>query len=239
MTGPGRWGDRRQQRIGLLGGSFNPAHAGHRHVAEIARRALRLDQVWLLVSPGNPLKPRAGMAPFVQRLAGAREIAESRPWLVATDLEARLGTRFTVDTLAALHRLFPRAQFVLLIGADNLAQLPHWRRWTALARDTPIAVLPRPGWTRRGLSGQAALRLRRHRRPPGALLSAAQSATGGASNHAPWCFVPAAENPQSATAIREAAATRSPRIATPPDGAEARQRRLPSPAPPRIPRRSA
>ncbi|MGG5810159.1 nicotinate-nucleotide adenylyltransferase, partial [Falsiroseomonas sp. CW058] len=126
-------GDRRRRRIGLLGGSFNPAHDGHRHVAEAVRRALRLDEVWLLVSPGNPLKPRAGMAPLAARLASARAIADGRR-IVATDIEAALGTRQTVATLAALRRRFPRARFVFVIGADNLVQLPRWRRWATLAR---------------------------------------------------------------------------------------------------------
>ena len=192
-------GDRRRARIGLLGGSFNPAHDGHRHVAERALRALRLDQVWLLVSPGNPLKPRRGMAPFAERLASARRIADGRR-IIATDIEARLGTRFTVATLALLRRRFPCARFVLLIGADNLSQLPRWKGWRTLARGTPLAVLPRPGETRRALSGQAAQALARHRRRPGALLDGC-----GSSMHAGWSLVPAREHPASATAIRRAA----------------------------------
>jgi len=200
VTGPpGRWGDNRRARIGLLGGSFNPAHAGHAHVARIALRALGLDQVWLMVSPGNPLKPARGMAPFPARLASAARIA-TPPRIIASAIEAGLGTRYTVDTLARLHRRFPRARFVLLMGADNLKQLPRWRRWRRIARGTPIAVLPRPGETRAALHGQAARRLARHRRPPGALLSGRQP------RHAPWCLVPAREHPASATAIRAAQA---------------------------------
>ena len=195
------FGDRRRARIGLLGGSFNPAHAGHRHVAERALRALRLDQVWLLVSPGNPLKPRRGMAPFAERLASARRIADGRR-ILASDVEARLGTRYTVATLALLRRRFPRACFVLLIGADNLSQLPRWKGWRALARSTPLAVLPRPGETRRALAGQAARALARHRRRPGALLDGC-----GTSRHAGWSLVPAREHPASATAIRRAASS--------------------------------
>ena len=194
---PGPRGDNRRTRIGLLGGSFNPAHAGHRHVAEHALRALGLDQVWLLVSPGNPLKPARGMAPFAQRLASARAQADGVR-IIATDIEARLGTRFTVDTLVALARRFQRARFILLIGADNLSQLPRWRRWRDIARTTPIAVLPRPGETRRALSGRAARGLARYRRRPGALLAAAPEL------HAPWTLVPAREHPASATAIRAA-----------------------------------
>ena len=184
-------------RIGLLGGSFNPAHAGHRHVAERALRQLGLDQVWLLVSPGNPLKPRRGMAPFAERLDSARAIADGRR-IIATDIEARLGSRYTVETLALLRQRFPQARFVLLMGADNLSQLPRWRGWRRLARETPIAVLPRPGETLRALSGQAARALARHRRAPAALL------VGSGRGHAPWGLVPAREHPASATAIRAA-----------------------------------
>lgn len=184
-------------RIGLLGGSFNPAHDGHRHVAETALRRLGLDEVWLLVSPGNPLKPRRGMAPFAERLDSARRIADGRH-VIAADVEARLGTRFTVDTLARLRRRFPRARFVLVVGADNLSQLPRWKRWRRIARTIPIAVLPRPGETRPALHGHAARVLARHRRRPAALLA------GPAPPHAPWCLVRAREHPASATAIRAA-----------------------------------
>jgi nicotinate-nucleotide adenylyltransferase len=187
-------GDRRRRRIGLLGGSFNPAHDGHRHVAERVRRALRLHEVWLMVSPGNPLKSRAGMAPLAQRLASARRIADGRR-IVATDIEAALGTRYSVATLAALRRRFPRVRFVFVIGADNFVQLPRWQNWMRLAARTKIAVLPRPGWTRRALAGHAAQRLVRHRRRPAALLEAGPPG---------WAFVPAAEHPASATAIRAA-----------------------------------
>ncbi len=195
MTPP-RFGDLRAVRIGLLGGSFNPAHAGHLHVARMARRALRLDQVWLMVSPGNPLKPARGMAPLAQRLASARRIADGQR-IIATDIERRLGTRFTADTLRALARRFPRARFVLVIGADNLVQLPRWKGWRGIARGTPLAVLPRPGWTRPALAGRAASVLRHHRRDPGALL------TERFARHAPWCLVPAREHTASATAIRQ------------------------------------
>ncbi len=195
----GPWGDGRRVRIGLLGGSFNPAHEGHRHVAERALAALGLHQVWLLVSPGNPLKPSRGMAPFAARLASARRIANGRR-VVATGIEARLGTRYTADTLALLRKRFPRARFVLLLGADNLEQLPRWRRWRDLARETPIAVVPRPGATRRALAGRAARALGGHRRRPAALLGGAPGA------HAPWCLIPGPENPASATAIRARAA---------------------------------
>ncbi|MFL1464346.1 nicotinate-nucleotide adenylyltransferase [Roseococcus sp. DSY-14] len=182
------------RRTGLLGGSFNPAHAGHLHVAQAATRALRLHEAWLLVSPGNPLKPRAGMAPFAQRLASARAIARP-PRLRASDAEARLGTRFTVDTLERLRRRFPRRRFALVIGADNLLQLPRWRRWRGLVRAVPLAVLPRPGYTRPALRGAAASVMRRGRRRPAALMRAGSG----------WALVPAAERAISATAIRSGA----------------------------------
>jgi nicotinate-nucleotide adenylyltransferase len=163
-------------------------------VAETALAALRLHAVWLMVSPGNPLKDPAGLAPFAARLASARAIARP-PRLIASDAEARIGERYTARSLARLQRMFPRARFVFVIGADNLAQLPRWRDWRRLARRTPIAVLPRPGWTRRALAGAAARRLARWRRPPGALLA-------GHGAHAPWCWIPAREHAASATAIR-------------------------------------
>ncbi len=199
MALPGPRGDRRRRRIGLLGGSFNPAHAGHRHVAERALRALRLDQVWLMVSPGNPLKPARGMAPFAERLASAARVADGVR-VLATDVEARLGTRYTVATLGLLRRRFPCVRFVLLVGADIPTQFPHWRRWQGLLRATPLAVLPRPGETRRALAGQAMHKLRGWRQRPGALLAGPKVA------HAPWCLIPAREHPASATAIRAALA---------------------------------
>jgi nicotinate-nucleotide adenylyltransferase len=189
-------------RVGVLGGSFNPAHEGHAHVAQLARRLLGLDQVWLLVSPGNPLKPARGMAPFADRLASARRIADGRR-VVATGIEAALGTRFTVDTLRGLRRRFPRARFVWLMGADNLGQLPRWRRWHEIVRAMPMAVLPRPSYNHRALAGGAARRLRPARIPARAARALAECA-------APvWTFLPVSENAASAPAIR---AARSPAL---------------------------
>lgn len=184
-------------RIGLLGGSFNPAHAGHRHVAELARKHLRLDQVWLLVSPGNPLKPASGMASLPARLDSARRIADGRR-IVATDIEAGMGTRMTSDTLRALRRRFPRARFVWLMGADNLIQLPHWHRWRDIAGHTAFAVLPRPSYNHRALAGQAAKHLRRGRHP------ARQAPILAGLAPPAWLFLPAAQHGASATAIRAA-----------------------------------
>ncbi len=182
-------------RVGVLGGSFNPAHRGHAHIARLALKFLQLDQVWLLVSPGNPLKPRRGMASFGERLASARAIADGRR-LVATGIEAALGFRYTIDTLRALRRRFPRVRFVWLMGADNLQQLPHWRRWLDLACVMPVAVLPRPSYNHRALAGRAAKRLRSAR-------VASRKAVILAERDAPaWTFLPVAQNAASATAIR-------------------------------------
>jgi nicotinate-nucleotide adenylyltransferase len=186
-------------RVGLLGGSFNPAHEGHRHVAELAMRRLRLDQVWLLVSPGNPLKPTAGMAPFADRLAGAGRIADGRR-VVASGIEAALRTRYTVDTMRFLMRRFPLVQFVWIMGADILEQLPRWRRWTDIVRHLAFVVLPRPSYSHRALAGQAAHRLRAGRRP----VRAATLLPGAAPG---WVFLPTRQTAVSATAIRQAAAT--------------------------------
>ena len=186
-------------RVGLLGGSFNPAHPGHLHVAQTALRALRLDQVWLLVSPGNPLKPAAGMGTLATRLQAARGIADGRR-VIATDIERHLRTRYTLDTVRALRRLFPRVRFVWLIGADNLTQLPRWRRWMDIVRAVPFAVLPRPTYTRAALASQAARRLSPFRRP-------AREGPRLADRAAPaWVSVGGRQNTMSATALRKAAA---------------------------------
>ena len=131
-------------RIGLLGGSFNPAHAAHRHISLIALAQLRLDGVWWLVSPLNPLKSSAGMAPLAARLARAKAVA-SHPRITVTALEQQLGTRFAVDTVAALQRRHPQHQFIWLAGSDILAELHRWRRWRDFLRMVPLAVAARPG----------------------------------------------------------------------------------------------
>ncbi len=131
-------------RVGLLGGSFNPAHAGHWHVAEIARVRLGLDRVVWLVSPGNPLKDAAGAAPLAQRLAGTRRIARG-PSMVVSDIESRIGARYTLDTVRRLKARHRGVRFVWLMGADNLAGFHRWRGWTQILREVPVAVVARPG----------------------------------------------------------------------------------------------
>ena len=152
-------------RIGLLGGSFNPAHRGHRRITLAAIRRLGLDEVWWLVSPGNPLKPRAGMAPLGARLASARAMARRAP-IRATAIEATLRTRYTVDTVRALQRRYPAARFIWLMGADNLAQFHRWRDWRHIARAVPIAVIARPPYTGYAVAGPAMGWLRRFQRRP-------------------------------------------------------------------------
>lgn len=151
------------------------------------------------MSPGNPLKPTAGMAPFADRLAGAAGIADGRR-IVASGIEAALRTRYTVDTMRFLMRRFPRVRFVWIMGADILQQLPHWRRWTQIVRHLAFVVLPRPSYSYRTLAGQAAHRLRASRRPAREAPVLPGTAPG-------WVFLPTRQTVVSATAIRQAAAT--------------------------------
>lgn len=187
---------RGRRRIGLLGGSFNPAHAGHVHVSRLALARLGLDEVWWLVSPQNPLKPESGMAPLAERLATARGLAGHRR-IRATDIEARLGTRYTVDTIAALRRLCPGIRFVWLIGADNLLELPRWHRWADLFGRVPIAVFARRPYSLRALSGLAAQRFARFRMREGA------AAVLAGCKPPAWVFLHCRTHLASATAIRE------------------------------------
>jgi nicotinate-nucleotide adenylyltransferase len=155
-------------RTGLLGGSFNPAHGGHRRITLFAMEALGLDEVWWLVSPGNPLKPRAGMAPLAARIASARKQARRAP-IRASAVERELGTRYTIDTLRAIRRRWPRRRFIWLMGADNLAQFHNWKNWREIARTMPIAVIARPGYDAAALASPAMAWLRRYRCPPASL----------------------------------------------------------------------
>ncbi|HTK73462.1 MAG TPA: nicotinate-nucleotide adenylyltransferase [Croceibacterium sp.] len=133
-------------RIGLLGGSFNPAHGGHRHISLEAMRALDLDEVWWLVSPGNPLKEGAtDMAPFEARLASAERAAAGTAIRVS-DFEQRHGTCFTIDTVRLLKKAHPEDRFIWLLGSDTLPNFHKWRDWRGLAAEVPIAVIPRPGY---------------------------------------------------------------------------------------------
>ncbi|UMM64114.1 nicotinate-nucleotide adenylyltransferase [Aristophania vespae] len=191
------WGDKRRIRVGLLGGSFNPAHEGHKQIAQQALKSLQLDQVWLLVSPGNPLKSARMMAPFAQRLATAQSIADGKH-IIATDIEFRLKERFTWRTVLKLKKLYPNIRFVWLMGSDGFAQFSQWKRWQYLAKIIPIAIFPRPNTIMPALRGKASSAMRRHRRV------ARQAATILNEKIMPcWSFLSTAQNPISSTYIRE------------------------------------
>jgi len=152
-------------RIGLLGGSFNPAHSGHRHISLRAMRALGLDELWWLVSPGNPLKEGAkDMAPFAARFASA-ERAARRSRIRVTDFEQREGTRFTIDTVRRLKRRYPQHRFIWLLGSDTLPNFHLWRDWRDLSREVPIAVIHRPGYDSAAHAARAMGWLRRFVHP--------------------------------------------------------------------------
>ena len=182
-------------RIGLLGGSFNPAHGGHRRVSLFARAALHLDEVWWLVSPGNPLKPAAGMASLSARFAVASRQARRAPIRV-TAIERELGTRYTIDALRALQRRYPRNHFVWVMGADNLAQFHRWRNWREIARMMPIAVIARPGYDATALASPAMAWLRRYR------VTAGSFKTGGKWSAPALVILRFDPDSRSATAIR-------------------------------------
>jgi len=195
-------------RIGLLGGSFNPAHSGHRHISLTALKRLGLDEIWWLVSPQNPLKSGNGMAPLDSRMAGAIAIS-NHPRIRVTDIERQLGTRFTRDTVAALQTRFPAHRFVWLMGADNLAQLPRWARWPELVRRVPVAVFDRAPYSLNVLSGQAASRFRRALLPPNRARDLWRKAPPALT------FVRMRRNALSATAIRAGTITDMGLVETP------------------------
>jgi nicotinate-nucleotide adenylyltransferase len=190
-------------RVGLLGGSFNPAHDGHVYLSVQALRRLDLDQIWWLVSPQNPLKPRAGMAPFAERLRLAREIAR-HPRIRVLDLEARLGTSYSIDTLRRLVT-WPDMRFVWLIGADILLELPRWRHWQAILETVPVAAFDRTPYSYGALVGEAASRFARARIDESRLRDVS-------GTRAPaWAFVRLRAHPASSTAIRLATGGRGSR----------------------------
>lgn len=183
------------QRIGLLGGSFNPAHDGHRRISLAALAHLGLDQVWWIVSPGNPLKAHGDLQPLADRMAEARRIAH-HPRLVVTGFEAQLRSPFTAATLAFLTRRCPGVRFVWLMGADNLVQLPRWQHWQDIFAMMPIAVLDRPGWHLKAIGSLAAVRYRKARIAHGRAKSLA-------SRRAPaWIFLTLPLSRLSSTVLR-------------------------------------
>ncbi|WP_412564059.1 nicotinate-nucleotide adenylyltransferase [Thalassobius sp. MITS945101] len=182
------------QVIGLLGGSFDPAHEGHAHITREALKRFGLDQVWWLVSPGNPLKSH-GPAAMARRVAHARAVID-HPRVTVTDLEVQTGTRYTAATLRALTRLYPRVRFVWLMGADNLVQFHRWQDWQKIMAEVPVGVLARPGDR---LAARCSKAARMHR---GQKLSPRHS-QGLARAKAPqWCFVNMPMVAQSSSQIR-------------------------------------
>jgi nicotinate-nucleotide adenylyltransferase len=191
-------------RIGVLGGSFDPAHCGHVDISRFAKHRFGLDRIWWMVSPGNPLKSR-GPAPLQDRIAAARRLLHD-PDIVVTDVEARLGTRMTADTITELQRRYPGVRFVWLMGSDNLVQFDQWDRWRQIAASVPIGVLSRPGSRVAARHAPAAQIMRRWRLP--------QFRAGELAICDPpaWVLVNLPMSPQSSTAIRAA------RIDLNPDG---------------------
>ena len=183
------------QRIGLLGGSFNPAHDGHRHISLEAIARLELDQVWWLVSPGNPLKNHDGLATLGQRIADARAVAH-HPRIKVTGFEAALGTAYTAETLDFLAGRTPGVRFVWLMGADNLASFDRWRAWRGIMLLMPVAVFDRPGWRYKALGSRAASAFAACRLPEAEARQLARHAAPA------WCFLSIPLSDLSSTLLR-------------------------------------
>lgn len=189
------WGDRRNIRVGLLGGSFNPFHQGHLQLARRALKVLQLDQVWLMVSPGNPLKVGTEMASFAERYQNVQKAIDGRH-IIATDIESRFHTRYSCDTLKILHQRFPKCKFVWLMGADGWSQMALWSRWHDILRLTPIAIFPRPAYIYTALNSKVAQWAYHYRLPVryASILADCQPPA--------WIFIPSPVNGISATALR-------------------------------------
>lgn len=184
--------------IGLFGGSFNPAHEGHRMASLTALRRLGLNQIWWLVTPGNPLKDNSALPSQGERMETARKISR-HPRIVVTGVEASFGTRYTADTLRQLKRRCPGVKFIWIMGSDNLAGFHRWQEWRAIAKMMPLAIIDRPGSTNRAVRSRAGIALSRHRydETDGPLLA-----------HAPtpaWLFVHGRRSFLSSTGLRDAA----------------------------------
>jgi nicotinate-nucleotide adenylyltransferase len=186
-------------RVGLFGGSFNPAHEGHAHVAETALLRLGLDRVIWLVSPQNPLKSPAEMAPLHDRLASAAAVARG-PSMIVSDAESRMGSRYTLDTLRILRARFPGVRFVWVMGADNLAGFHRWRGWAQIFREVPLVVVARPGALMKSRFAPAARRFAHAR------LSSREGLMLPAERPPAWIYLRGPLNSASSTALRRSAA---------------------------------
>ena len=216
----------KNRTIGLLGGSFNPAHAGHLHITLHALRALKLDEVWWLVSPRNPLKTAESLNHYEQRLQSAQRLAAPYKRIRVLDIERRFNTRYSYETIALLRRKYPGARFVWMIGADNLAQFHRWKRWQTLLATIPILIFDRAPYSHTSLRSKAMLRGHRFLKNnaisspsprwgegrgggfKGKLFPVAPSLTlppnGGGDTHTPrLTFIHLKRNPLSSTSLRK------------------------------------
>jgi nicotinate-nucleotide adenylyltransferase len=187
-------------RIGLYGGSFNPAHAGHRHVSLLVLKHLRLDRIWWIVTPGNPLKDPGELAATAERVAGAGRVA-AHPRIDVTSFEEAIGARYTVDTLSFLVRRCPGVDFVWIMGADNLASFHRWRGWETIASLMPMVIVDRPGFTLKAARSRAAIRLAPYRIDEDAAPALATMAPPA------WLFLHGPRSPLSSSALRRGCRT--------------------------------
>ena len=185
----------KNQTIGLMGGSFNPAHEGHKMITDLALKQLRLNAVWWLVSTQNPLKSPIGLEALDKRINDACLLA-NHPKVTVKPIEFQLNTRYTVDTIRLLKRRFPQTRFVWIMGADNLIQFPEWKNWQQIAAMIGIAVFDRPGYSLKALSGKMAQRYSRFR------ISERRRASVGKLKPPAWVFLHALLNPISSSNIR-------------------------------------
>lgn len=186
------------QKIGLYGGSFNPAHEGHRHGSLLALRRLGLDRIWWLVTPGNPLKDTKILPPLGERMKRAAELA-AHPRIEISGAEACFRTRYTADLIRNLKQRAPETRFVWVMGSDNLAQLHHWDRWRDIAGAVPIAVVNRPGFLVAPLAAPAAQALARHR------IDEADAPTLAGRDPPAWTYLTGPRTAASSTALRQRA----------------------------------
>lgn len=184
------------ETVGLLGGSFNPAHAGHLHISIEAAKQLGIKNIWWMVSPQNPLKPQKGMAPFAERFASAEKITKDCPFIRVSDIEQKMNTRYTIDTLRKLKKRYPKKRFVWLMGADNLATIQHWQEWEKIFSLVPVLVLDRSPFSHSALRKKAALRFARARVAPRKLLKSAALALPA------WSYNHMKRHAESSTRIR-------------------------------------
>ena len=182
-------------RIGLLGGSFNPPHAAHRAISLFALKRLKLDRVWWLVTPGNPLKDHDGLRDLDARAEAARKMAGD-PRIDVSCLESVIRTRYTVDTISYLRRRASGLRFVWIMGADNLAQFHRWQNWRRIASEVPIAVIDRPPQSFRALASPAAQALARYRLPENQAGRLAEQPTPA------WVFLTGMKLSLSSTGLR-------------------------------------